>query len=159
MRIADSFWSIVVATAEDDVIASLQGFRNRLLGVIVILLIGSVLFSYYAMKSWGIIREEQKRRKAEKELVESEERFRTLYDEAPVGYHELDAQGRIVRINKRELAMLGYADEEMMGQPAWRFIVDEEAEGIVKAKLTGTMPPNTGADRTYGERTDRRSRS
>jgi len=43
------------------------------------------------------------RKRAEEALRESEERYRNLYDEAPVGYIEVDSEGRIARVNRREL--------------------------------------------------------
>lgn len=39
-----------------------------------------------------------------------------LYNHAPCGYHSLDKDGRIVRINETELAWLGYASEEVLGK-------------------------------------------
>lgn len=41
---------------------------------------------------------------------------RDLYDNAPCGYHSLDANGTIVRINNRELSWLGYNREEVVGK-------------------------------------------
>ncbi len=35
-----------------------------------------------------------------KNLRESEARFQELFDEAPVGYHEYDTEGRIVQVNR-----------------------------------------------------------
>ncbi len=40
-----------------------------------------------------------------------------LYDNAPVGYHSLDAERRFIAINQTELNMLGYTREELLGQP------------------------------------------
>ncbi len=40
-----------------------------------------------------------------------------LYDNAPNGYHSLDAEGRIVMINQTELNWLGYTRAELLGQP------------------------------------------
>ena len=77
VRIANTFWSIVVATSEEEVLASLKYFRNEFIGVIAVLLLGSLLFSYYAMKSWGIVKEEKKRRL-------SEDRFKAHYHGNPV---------------------------------------------------------------------------
>ncbi len=48
------------------------------------------------------------RKKMEKALRQSEEKFKELFDSAPVGYHEIDANGRIVNINRTEMEMLGY---------------------------------------------------
>ena len=67
-----------------------------------------------------------------------------------MGYFEYDAQGRITSINRTELEMLGYALEEMIGQPVWKFIVEEEiARQQILAKLAGTMPPARALERTY----------
>lgn len=41
---------------------------------------------------------------------------RDLYNNAPCGYHSLDAAGTIVRINNRELSWLGYEREEVVGK-------------------------------------------
>jgi two-component system, sensor histidine kinase and response regulator len=66
----------------------------------------------------------------ERVIEERRARFHDLFDEAPVAYHELDIEGRITRVNKTELAMLGYSAEEMVGHPVWDFIiVDEAARG------------------------------
>ena len=51
------------------------------------------------------------------EQDDGERKFRAVFDEAPVGYHELDAEGRVVRINRTELDMLGYASQEVLGRP------------------------------------------
>ncbi len=73
----------------------------------------------------GIVRDITDRKQAEEELRKSDERFKELFDNAPVGYFEYDAQGRITSINRTELEMLGYTPEEMIGQLVWKFIVEE----------------------------------
>ena len=86
---------------------------------------------------------------AEQALRESEERFRDLYDEAPVGYFEYDLEGNITRVNRTEVEMLGYNADEMIGQPCWKFIVDDDAHGQILEKLVGKRPPAHGLQRTY----------
>jgi PAS domain S-box-containing protein len=98
----------------------------------------------------GVVRDVTDRKQAEEVLRKSEQRFKELYNNAPVGYFEYDAQGRITSINRTELEMLGYAFEEMIGQPVWKFIVEEEiARQQILAKLAGTMPSVRGLERTY----------
>jgi PAS domain-containing protein len=41
---------------------------------------------------------ENERKRTEDALGESENKFQQLFDEAPVGYHEYDTQGRITRV-------------------------------------------------------------
>ncbi len=86
---------------------------------------------------------------AEEQLRKSEEEFRNLYDEAPIGYFEYDLHGNIIRVNHTHLKMLGYTAEEMIGQPCWKFIVDEFAREQILAKLNGVRPPAVGWERTY----------
>lgn len=90
------------------------------------------------------------RAKMEKALRESEAKFKELFDSAPVGYHEIDAQGRIVNINRTELEMLGYSREEMLGKYVWQFVLNPEAsQKRVLAKLSGELPVAKTAERIY----------
>jgi len=97
----------------------------------------------------GSGRDITERKRAEEQLQKSEERFRNLYDDAPVGYFEYDLRGNITRVNHTELKMLGYTAEEMIGQPCWKFIVDEAASEQILAKISGVRPPAVGLERTY----------
>ncbi len=91
-----------------------------------------------------------KQKQMEESLRRSEERFRDLFDHAPLGYHEYDVEGRITNINRTELEMLGYDHEEVVGQPVWKFIVEEGmSKKTVLAKLAGTLPPGRGVERIY----------
>ena len=93
---------------------------------------------------------ENDRRRVEEALRESEERFRQMYDEAPVGYHELDREGRIIRVNRRELEMLGYTEEELLGRPVWKFVVEEEiTRQVIMARITGDASFHETFERTY----------
>jgi len=49
-------------------------------------------------------------------LMESESRFRLLFENLPVAYQSLDAQGNFLDINKTWLAELGYTKEEVIGK-------------------------------------------
>ena len=42
------------------------------------------------------------RKRTEEALTKSEAKFKELFDHAPVGYHELDKEGRIIRVNLTE---------------------------------------------------------
>jgi GAF domain-containing protein len=66
-----------------------------------------------------MIETEKQRKLVLEELEKSEERFREMFDNAPMAYHELDDKGHIVKINNTELAMLGYNADEVIGQYSW----------------------------------------
>ncbi|MBN1102696.1 MAG: response regulator, partial [Deltaproteobacteria bacterium] len=91
--------------------------------------------------------------KLRQKILESgqiEERFRELFDHAPVGYHEYDIEGRITRVNQTDLDMLGYGREDMVGEFLWEFIVEEAvAREQILAKLAGKRPPGRQFERTF----------
>jgi len=56
------------------------------------------------------------RKKAAQALQAMNREIQDLYDNAPCGYHSLDADGRFLRINDAGLRLLGYARDELVGR-------------------------------------------
>ncbi|MCX5845758.1 MAG: PAS domain S-box protein [Deltaproteobacteria bacterium] len=52
----------------------------------------------------------------EESLLKSEREIYDLYDNSPCGYHSLDKDGLIIRINDTELNWLGYSRNEVIGK-------------------------------------------
>jgi len=96
-----------------------------------------------------VSRDITERKRAEEALWASEKRFRELFDEAPVGYHEIDKEGKITRVNRTELDMLGYTPEEMLGRYVYEFVTEEISSQSVKGKLAGTLSIGAIFERTY----------
>jgi diguanylate cyclase (GGDEF)-like protein/PAS domain S-box-containing protein len=71
---------------------------------------------------------------------DSRELYRDLFDNAPVGYHEVNADGRLVRVNRTEASMLGYTPQEMVGRFAWEFVVESVSKEAFAAKIAGELP-------------------
>ena len=57
-----------------------------------------------------------RRRTAEDDLRRSEEKFRLLYEKAPLGYQSLDEDGIIREVNQAWLDILGYSRQEVIGR-------------------------------------------
>lgn len=83
------------------------------------------------------------RQNAEETVRASEERFRTLFEEAPVGYHEVDRDGVIRRVNRAECELLNLSYDELVGRPVWDLATPEQREETkaqVLRKLRGEQP-------------------
>ena len=109
--------------------------------VLTLMMVMSLCLTVFALRRWMEARREvDKRHRVERELREGEERLKDLFDNAPVGYHEIDETGRIVRVNRTEASMLGYQPEELVGRGAWEFVVEPVSREAVRKKLTGELP-------------------
>jgi PAS domain S-box-containing protein len=97
----------------------------------------------------GIGIDVQEQRRTERALKQREATFRDLFDDAPVAYHELNTDGRITRVNKTELALLGYRSDEMVGRPVWDFVVEAASQQVITRKLAGGANMEEVYQRTF----------
>ncbi len=76
-------------------------------------------------------------------LVEAEAQFRAMFEEAPVAYHEIDAQGIVVRVNQAECKLMQREASDLIGQPVWNSVRSELralSQDAVQRKLSGDLP-------------------
>jgi PAS domain S-box-containing protein len=82
---------------------------------------------------YAIAHDITEQRKLEKQLRNSEYRYRTLYEEAPVAYFSTGVDGTIEQANPTATALLAYPLAELIGKPALDLFADTPA-GRGKAK-------------------------
>jgi PAS domain S-box-containing protein len=77
-------------------------------------------------------------------LAESEERFRTAFENAPIGIALLDTDGRFADVNRALTLLLGHSHAELLGQPPWELTHSKERteekrafERVLSGKSTG----------------------
>lgn len=75
---------------------------------------------------WAVVR----KKKQERQLAESEKRFRIMYESAPLSYQSLDANACLIDVNQKWLDTLGYTRDEVIGRPFGDFMTPESAELI-----------------------------
>jgi len=80
------------------------------------------------------------------QLIESEQRFRDLFEQGPVAYHELDQEGNVRWVNQAECELLGVEASAMLGRPIFEFIsrgAPSESRETFQRKLSGqqTLTP------------------
>jgi PAS domain S-box-containing protein len=84
-----------------------------------------------------VLRSEMARRsRAQSRIERYAAEVEELYHEAPCGYHSIDRNGVIVRINDTELAMLGYARDEIVGRMRAADLMTPESAGAFDARLS-----------------------
>ena len=72
------------------------------------------------------------RKQSDKALFESEERFRLLFNQAPLGYQSLDFDGNFIDVNQQWLDTLGYTREEVVGKWFGDFLSPAYQDGFRK---------------------------
>ena len=76
-----------------------------------------------------IVRDLTETKKKEAALLRSIRELNDLYNHAPCGYHSVDADGMIVKINNTELSWLGCSREEVIGK-TFKSYLSSTSQGI-----------------------------
>ena len=108
VRLRNTFWSIAVVSNKDEVLASLISFRNRLVLIILVFFIFGIVFITFGTKAWLIVKEEDKRKKAEAMLKESVEQYHKIYDNALEGMFQVSLEGKCFKANKALAKIMGH---------------------------------------------------
>jgi PAS domain S-box-containing protein len=140
VSLGNTFWTILIFTPEKEVFATLASFRNRLLilATLIILVIGT--YFYLALKASSVLKEENKRKAVEKTLIESEKRFRKMFELSPAGIILIDEKGGIIEVNSSFCETLGYSRKELIGKNIRIFAspqINNEIENNISRILSG----------------------
>ena len=65
----------------------------------------------------------------------SPEEIEDLYNNAPCGYHSVDRNGIVIRINDTELGWLGYRRDEVEGKAHITSLLTEKSRDIFKVRF------------------------
>ncbi|MHC1730120.1 MAG: PAS domain S-box protein [Syntrophobacteraceae bacterium] len=71
-------------------------------------------------------------KRAEKTILENEKKFRMFYEQAPLGYQSLDAEGRFIDVNHAWLDFFGYTKKEVVGRRFGDFMTENSREHFAK---------------------------
>ncbi len=108
-----------------------------IIGILIPIMWGSLFYAFLESR-------------IENELKNRDVKLQELFNEAPIGYHELDIEGKITQVNHTELEMLGYTAKEMLGHYVWDFVVEREiSHQAFMDKIKGIIPPSPHFERTY----------
>jgi PAS domain S-box-containing protein len=93
--------------------------------------------------SAGIVRDITDRKRMEEMLRQSEERFRTAFEHAPIGMDLVTLDGHFLQVNAALCALLGYTEAELLARTFHDIThPDDRAADLEQAEqlLSGTIP-------------------
>jgi PAS domain S-box-containing protein len=126
-----AFWAVPVRGSTNEVLGSLMVYLRRpcLPGVHDLQLLGT------AAHLAGIAAE---RRQAEQSVRESEEKYRTLFQESRDAIFISSREGRLIDVNQASLDLFGYTREELLQRiPVSELYVDPAARDEYRSQLEG----------------------
>ena len=96
-----------------------------------------------ALREWGHIIE---RKQAESALRESEERFRRIFADGPLGMGVIDTHLALINVNATLCQMIGYTEAELIDQPITAFFHPEDknrGQELAERLFSGKTPTFT----------------
>ncbi len=143
---AISLWMVVRQGGPFEDTPRLQGDEEYLVAQAYILLnwvtfyfIAGLIHDRQRLHEWVHNRKEQERKKVEQSLVDSENRFRLILDDAGDAYFLHDDQGNVSEVNRQAWAGLGYTRDELMASKIEHLVVGIEPGVLLK--LWAEMKP------------------
>ena len=93
----------------------------------------------------GSMRDVSARKETERALIESEARYKALYDNLPDGLIRIDTDGNITHCNDFILNLFGYSREEIIGKSMEKFVHPDSLEEVrlkfIQGLTTGKPTP------------------
>jgi PAS domain S-box-containing protein len=71
----------------------------------------------------------KKQQRSEQEYHNSQNRFRTVFEQSSLGHKFIDCDLKILKVNTALIKLLGYSEKELLGSRITDFVVPELAEG------------------------------
>jgi PAS domain S-box-containing protein len=126
-----TYWTIVISYHEEDIYVALTHLRNRLILVFSILLIIVLYYFFSLAKVRNILKEEAKRKKAERSLQVKEMKHKAILQTAMDGFWLTNMDGKLIEVNETYCRMSGYNKKELLAMSIGDLDVVEKTNDIV----------------------------
>ena len=129
IAIGNTFWSIAVATPEDEAMASMKGFHVKLIVMIAALVLLCVAYTYFIVSSRAAGREQKAREAIVRALEESEALYRALIETTNTGFVIIDFEGRVIDANMEYVHLTGHKTlKEIRGRNVLEWTASSDKE-------------------------------
>ena len=108
------------AVVTGNIISPVNFFNSDLDAVIIVQLFMTIL----AIPSIFLAAIMSERKQTLESLRESEEQYRSLYDNTPAMLHSIDTHGNLISVSEYWLSTLGYTRNEVLGRKSTDFLTD-----------------------------------
>ena len=133
IRLGNNFWSIVIATPEEETLSALDGFQKRLMLIAVLFVIGIGFFFYMLFKTKILVGEIERRKRTEQALQDKTEELDKYFTSSLDLLCIADTDGYFRRLNPEWEKTLGYALSELEGKRFLDYVHPEDVESTVKS--------------------------
>jgi PAS domain S-box-containing protein len=117
--VINTFWSIVVATPEDEVLNAMEAFNHNWIRIILVMASGCIVFACALLKAREMTLEHDRRKKSEAALVFANRNLNDIIEFLPDATLVIDKEKKIVAWNRAMEEMTGVAKEDMIGKAGY----------------------------------------
>jgi PAS domain S-box-containing protein len=152
VNLGNTFWSIVVATPEDEVLGNIQGFRDLCFLLVGVLVLIAIAWTSYTLWIFKILKETGKRERAEAALRETHEVLQAIIAASPVAIMSVDREGRVMNWSPAAERIFGWSEQEVIGR--FNPLVPEDKIDAFNANLTQTIDGKRYSNEVRARRKD-----
>lgn len=135
VKILNAFWSLGISYSENEMIASLVDFRNKLIILFSLLFIGGIFAANFAVKGWIIVKKEEEKIKAEKEAKQSEQKYKSLFENINIALFQTNVNFELKNANKYFIDLFEYDENEIFKIPFSLLFDKDENKNELKETL------------------------
>jgi PAS domain S-box-containing protein len=99
------------------------------------LLVTAKSINIFGGKVMYVMRNITDRVQLEEQLKESETRYRSLFEKAPVMIHSIDGNGRLLMVSNYWLEKMGFSRKEVIGRKSVEFLTEESRQQVTDVYL------------------------
>lgn len=139
IHIGNTFWSLVITSSEDEILGDIKTFKNFWASIVIFLFISGFGLMFIFVKTVYILKEEYKRIKIERDLAESEKKYKLVFNNAPIGLLHYNKDGVVTECNKVFENIVGAQHNKIIGFNMLTQLRDNEMKNAVIKSFNGEI--------------------